>query len=165
MEKENDLKFEIHQISLNPRNPDKARELLFDLGLTDWFVDTISSHGSVYGKDGCENRSVVYSTYDADDCSLTRTPVDLEIMKSLSGENWMDRKSASVSHLGMYVTEEQLDRFRIYFNGKWIAVAQEIFTDYHSNTHINEKYRFHTVTFDTRDILGVDLMFIVRMEL
>jgi hypothetical protein len=43
-------------------------------------------------------------------------------------------------------------------------VAQEVLTQSHTNPVISGKRWYNYVIFDTKDILGVDLKFIVRKE-
>jgi hypothetical protein len=70
-----------------------------------------------------------------------------------------------VSHLGMHCTAEELDAFRRKFADMGIRVAQEVFTESHTNPFLLEqKRKYQYVIFDTRDILGADLKFIVRRE-
>jgi hypothetical protein len=165
------LKFQIEQIALSPTNPTKARKLLEDLGLTKWFKDNVHAEGSVYGIPG-ENHALLQFNYQAtpgfenptmqSDPSAVK-PLELEVLHYVDGPNWMQRQPNTVSHLGMHVTYEQLEEFRKYFYGKGIGVAQEVYTQGHTNPHIRDSRRYHYVIFDTRSILSVDLKFIVRM--
>ena len=43
-------------------------------------------------------------------------------------------------------------------------MAQEVFTESHTNPVIAGKRSYNYVIFDTREILGVDLKFIVRIN-
>ena len=45
-----------------------------------------------------------------------------------------------------------------------IKVAQEVFTKSHTNPVIAGKRKYNYVIFDTKEILGVDLKFIVRIN-
>ncbi|WP_211257045.1 hypothetical protein, partial [Xanthomonas pisi] len=69
-----------------------------------------------------------------------------------------------VSHLGMHVTAAELAEWRQFFNEEGIQVAQEVVTDSHTNPNIAGKRRYNYVIFDTREIIGVDLKFIVRLN-
>jgi hypothetical protein len=68
----------------------------------------------------------------------------------------------SVSHLGMHCSAEELLKWRQFFADRSIAVAQEVMTQSHSNPAIAGQRWYNYVIFDTKDILGVDLKFIVR---
>ena len=76
----------------------------------------------------------------------------------------MEGRPHSVSHLGMHVTEAELDAFSDYFRMKGIHIAQMVETRRHTNPVIVGKRTYKYVIFDTRRILGVDLKFIVRRD-
>jgi hypothetical protein len=159
------LHFQVEQIALCPKNPTLARQLLEDLGLSEWFVDNVHAAGYVHGVPG-ENHALLQFNYQAgsgQDIGAAK-PLELELLHYTSGRNWMDRAPNTVSHLGMHVTQEQLDDFRAYFFSKGIGAAQEVFTQGHTNAAIRDERRYNYVIFDTREILGVDLKFIVRIH-
>ena len=52
----------------------------------------------------------------------------------------------------------------VFFANRDIEVAQEVFTDSHTNPVIAGKRSYNYVIFDTKNILGVDLKFIVRIN-
>lgn len=139
--------------------------MLRDIGLTDWFVDNVTAKGKMHERENIEVMEQCFSTYEADDNSEIRTPVALELSRHIAGPTYNGIQRNFVSHLGMYVTEEQLDRFRIYFDNKWVAVLMDMDTTNHSDPSTNVTARFHYVVFDTRPIIGVDLMFIVRKDI
>jgi hypothetical protein len=64
----------------------------------------------------------------------------------------------------MHCTADELLKWRKFFRDRGIQIAQEVFTDSHSNPAIAGKRSYNYVIFDTRKILGVDLKFIVRIE-
>ena len=90
--------------------------------------------------------------------------LELEILDYKIGENWMARRAQSVSHLGMHCTEDELAAWKAKFAENEIGIAQEVFTESHSNPVIKGKRTYHYVVFDTRNVLGVDLKFIVRRD-
>jgi len=157
------MKFFIEQIALCPRDPVAAQELLSALGLSDWTEDHVVARGSVFGEGSCWNEADLRFNYEA-----TRPddkPLELEILHYTSGKNWMDFRPKGVSHIGMHVTSEQLEAFRAKLMERGHSVAQEVFTESHTNPFLvgnGRKYQY--VIFDTRAVLGVDLKFIVRRD-
>jgi hypothetical protein len=156
--------FKIEQIALCPKNPTLARELLTDLGLYEWFLDSVHASGSVFGA-LCDNHALLSFNYQAGNGvdAEAGKPLELEVLHYTAGRNWMDRAPGTVSHLGMHCSEKELDEYRAYFKSKGIAVAQEVKTIGHTNQNIANSRRYNYVIFDTREILGVDLKFIVRL--
>lgn len=157
------LKFQIQQIALCPRNPSKAIELLTELGLSEWARDHVVAHGELFGSAIDVSEADLAFNYQAtgNDPEMVK-PLETEVLHYTRGPNWMDGYAQRVSHLGMHCTEEQLEEFRAFFDAKGIKTAQELFTDSHSNPVIDGKRKYHYAIFDTYDILGVDLKFIVR---
>jgi hypothetical protein len=77
----------------------------------------------------------------------------------------MAHRRPMVSHLGVHCTSEELGEFRRKFADMEIRVAQEVFTQSHTNPFlVEQKRKYQYVIFDTYDVLGVDLKFIVRRE-
>lgn len=164
---ENEMqKFQIEQIALCPKNPELARKLLSDLGLTEWFCDNVHANGIVRDKAG-ENDALLQFNYQAGSGADFEAgkPLELELLHYTNGENWMTAAPNTVSHFGMHVDEKTIEEFRAYFKEQGIGVAQEVFTESHTNEKIKDSRRYHYVIFDTREILGVDLKFIVRINL
>lgn len=159
------LKFSVQQIALCPTNPRKARELLADLGLTEWVLDNVHAAGNVFGING-QNHALLAFNYQAGDGTDKGAdkPLELEVLHYTDGPNWMESAPNTVSHLGMHCSAVELEEFREYFHSKGIAVAQEVWTQGHTNQAIANSRRYHYVIFDTRAILGVDLKFIVRLS-
>lgn len=156
------MKFFIEQIALHPTNPEAARALLTDLGLTEWVQDTVLADGQVFSFPGSNTADLAFN-YQA-----TRPdpkPLELEILHYKAGPNWMHNRGAAVSHLGMHCTAEELEEFERKFAAMGIKIAQSVFTRSHTNPFLlanGRKYQY--VIFDTKEILGVDLKFIVRRE-
>ena len=156
------MKFFIEQVALCPKNPAAAVNLLKQLGLDNWVHDHVVAGGKVYGDPGKNSADLAFN-YES-----TRPdgkPLELEVLHYTSGPNWMATRPPMVSHLGMHCTTEELEQFRRKFSDMGIKVAQEVLTETHTNPFLLEqKRKYQYVIFDTRDILGVDLKFIVRRE-
>jgi hypothetical protein len=153
------MKFIIEQIALAPPDPEKAKALLGLLGLTDWVEDVVEAAGTVGGRKA-RNIAELSFNYQA----ATDKPLELEIIQYKEGGNWLEDRMGLVSHLGMHVTPEELDGFRTALTSVGIEVAQEVFTIAHTNPEIKDRRRYNYVIFDTREIIGVDLKFIVRYD-
>lgn len=154
------LMFKIEQIAICPRDPAAAKELLAAIGAANWVEDHVCADGRVYGTPG-ENEADLSFNYDI------FTGKEFEILHYTEGDNWMDRceRRNSVSHLGMHCTPEELAHWRAFFAKRGITTAQEVFTNSHTNPVIAGKRRYNYVIFDTKAILGVDLKFIVRIDI
>lgn len=169
-------KFQIQQIAIFPADPARAVKLLSDLGLDEWVEDIVNSTGKVFGS-AVESLGHLRFNYQGGGADLeANKPLELEVLDYPSmhndqyedfNQNWMDYQGLrnSVSHLGMHCTEEELAQFRAYFAENDIKVAQEVKTHSHTNPHIANSRRYTYVIFDTREILGVDLKFIVRRNI
>jgi hypothetical protein len=95
--------------------------------------------------------------------------LEFEVLSYERGMNWVDEatkhKRNVVSHIGMHCTWEDLSRWKHFFAERCIAIAQEVFTESHTNPFLLETgRRYHYCIFDTRSILGVDVKFIVRND-
>lgn len=158
------LAFKIEQIAINPKNPKAARKLLALLGLDLWVDDVVAASGHVFeGEEKIYNVANLAFNYQAS--VVDAKPLELEILDYKIGDNWMARRAQSVSHLGMHCTEDELTAWRAKFAENKIGVAQEVFTEAHSNPAIKDSRRYHYVVFDTRAVLGTDLKFIVRRDI
>lgn len=153
------MKFKPDQIALCPRDPERAIALLTKLGMTEWARDTVRAAGFVFG-DPHENTANLAFNYQSLDNAR-----ELEVLHYTEGHNWMKLAcEPRISHLGMHVTAEELEQWRAFFAEEKIAVAQEVTTRSHTNPFLIENPRHYTyVIFDTYNILGVDLKFIVRI--
>lgn len=151
------MKFKIEQIALCPKDPAAAKELLTAMGAGQWAEDHVIARGEVYGKPGVNEADLAFE-YDM------FTGSELEVLHYTAGRNWMERYPNSMSHLGMHCSAADLVKWREFFAARGIGVAQEVFTESHTNPHIAGKRWYNYVIFDTRDILGVDVKFIVRRE-
>lgn len=156
-------KFFIEQVALYPSNPGKARELLAALGLDTWHEDLVVSRGEVFGEPGTNVAQLAFN-YQAtrSDDAQPQKPLELEVLHYEVGPNWVSDGAPCVSHFGMHCSEEELAEWRDKFTALGIRVAQEVFTQSHTNPAIAGKRWYRYVIFDTSAILGVDLKFIVR---
>ena len=96
--------------------------------------------------------------------------IELEFLQYDGKDHWMrrfdEKNTPVVSHFGMHVSPVQLDRWRSYLTGNFgFKVAQEVRTVEHTNPAIKDERRYDYVIFDTRHVLGVDLKFIVRLDI
>jgi hypothetical protein len=153
---EHDMKFNIEQIALHPRNPEAAIELLTAIGLSDWARDHVVANGKVWGL-GAKNEANLQYNYTG------ITGKELEVLEYTEGPRWITEPR--VSHLGMHCTEEELDEWKVFFAARGIPIAQEVETESHTNPVIAGKRKYKYAIFDTFEILGVDLKFIVRVLL
>lgn len=154
------MKFIIEQIAIVPKDPVAAKALLADIGAVEWAEDHVVATGKVFGKEGTNEADLSFN-YDIFGGK------EFEVLNYTTGPNWMDaptRGRNSVSHLGMHCSAEELVKWRAFFTERGIHVAQEVFTDSHTNPVIAGKRWYNYVIFDTKDILGVDLKFIVRKD-
>lgn len=153
------LKFKIEQVAICPRDPEAAIELLTAIGAAEWARDHVVAGGKVHGTAGTNEADLAFN-YDLIDGK------EFEVLHYTSGPNWMTDlfRHNSVSHLGMHCTAEELIEWRAFFAGREIPVAQEVITESHTNPVIAGKRNYNYVIFDTKEILGVDLKFIVRID-
>lgn len=164
-------KFKIQQIALCIPNAKEAQEFLCKIGLDEWFHDHVVASGLVFEQCGTNEADLRFN-YQAGTGGDEEAgkPLELEILDYTEGPNWMGVNveqgfcsGSDVSHLGMHVTEEELLEWRALMSSEGIAVAQEVITNSHTNPAIKDSRRYNYVIFDTRDIIGVDLKFIVRI--
>lgn len=160
------MKFKLEQIAICPRDPSEAKKLLKEMGVSDWAEDHVVAKGSVFGTPSLNEANLSFN-YDLIDGN------EFEILEYTKGANWVDARgwgrnnnpsANSVSHLGMHCTAEELVDWREFFKERSIGVAQEVVTESHTNPVIAGKRTYNYVIFDTREILGVDLKFIVRIN-
>lgn len=160
-------KFQIQQIAIchkgNDAHHEKAMALLADLGLTEWALDTVTATGEVFGKKIERSVAELSFNYQAGGHEAAQSkPLELEMLRYKEGENWMDEYQPRISHLGMHVTDDELWEFIEIFIKHEITVAQALATLDHTNPVIRGKRKYRYVIFNTYELLGVDLKFIVR---
>jgi hypothetical protein len=162
--------FKIEHIALQPPSIERAQRLLKKLGLDQWISDEMEVYGEVWGKDNQQAAVAIDFNYQSDCDRLSdtgvRRPIELEVMATMSGPNWMDGTfEPFISHFGMQVTHEQLKEVHDIMSSEGIKVAQNVVTLSHKNSHVQESRRYKKVIFDTRGVLGVDLEFNVLLPL
>lgn len=160
------MNFTIEQIALFPfpGKGEQALALLTALGFnrnTPWVHDTVQAHGEVFDAEASSTGHLSFA-YQA-----LKAPLEVEVLSyEANSPNWMDRVGGpAVSHLGMHCTAAELDDWHARLTGLGISVAQTVMTSAHSNPVIKDSRRYHYVIYDTRQIIGVDLKFIVRLNL
>jgi hypothetical protein len=164
--------FKVEQIALYPVNSIRARDFLSRLGLNEWHHDQVTARGEVFGESG-ENQAHLAFNYQAGNGNdPAGKPLELEVLDYTDGPNWMDVSMdggetspicGAVSHLGMHVTEEELQGFDAIMREYDINIAQRVRTKAHTNPAIKDSRRYMYVIYDTRALIGVDLKFIVRL--
>lgn len=155
--------FKIEQLALRLPTSDGQRKIAMDFlarcGMSDWVLDSVEATGTVMGR-ASRNRATLQFNYSAFDGK------ELELLRYEKGTpNWLDsvdQGSALVSHIGMHCSEEDLAEWRRVMADFNITLAQEVWTDSHSNPRIRGCRRYHYVIYDTRELIGVDMKFIVR---
>lgn len=154
------MQFKIEQIAIAPRNAIKAVQLMMVLGLTDWINDDVAAAGTVWGA-ATSNEAQLSFNYQA----APTKPLELEMLQYKKGLNWLDlRSGAVVSHIGMHVSEGELEAWRVKLDEIGIKVAQEVLTYSHSNPNIAGKRWYKYVIFSTYEYIGCDLKFILRRD-
>lgn len=152
------MKFKIEQLALNPKDPARAFALMDLLGLNDWSNDQASAAGEVHGKSGSNVASLSFN-------HQAETPVELEILNYQAGDNWLaavNAHTAVASHIGTHCSAEELEQWRAKLLAFGVTVAQEVVTTRHTNPNVPQGRSYKYVIFDTRDIIGLDVKFIVR---
>lgn len=150
--------FVIEQLAICPKDPERAKALLSEIGARQWHNDHVVAVGRVHAIEA-ENAANLSYNYE-----LARTddkPLEFEVLNYVSGANWLHGQNR-VSHLGMHCNAEDLEGWREFFAARGVQVAQEVHTQSHTNPAIKDSRRYEYVIFDTHHILGVDLKFIVR---
>lgn len=158
------MNFKIEQIAIAPKDPERAKQLLADMDIHMTVNDHVTAEGTMFGCARVRNEADLAFNYDAIDAT---NGGEFEVLNYTAGENWVDESRGRniVSHLGMHVTAEELVAWRLFFAQRNIGVAQEVMTISHTNEAIKDKRRYNYVIFDTAEILGVDLKFIVRIDI
>jgi hypothetical protein len=152
------MKFVIEQIAIAPKDPVRAKILLAEMGAVEWHNDHVVASGKVFGKAGTNEADLSFN-YELFGGK------EFEILDYTSGDNWVEQRGRNtVSHLGMHCSAEELVEWRKFFAERGFPVAQEVFTDSHTNPVIAGKRKYNYVIFDTKEVLGVDMKFIVRID-
>lgn len=148
--------FKIEQLALCPTDPEAAIALLSKMGMEEWAKDHVVARGNVGADRDQKNEADLAFHYPPG------RKLEVEVLHYTDGNNWMANQSARCSHLGMHCTAEELAEWRAFFKAEGIAEAQAVLTESHTNEVIAGKRWYHYVIFDTYEILGIDVKFIVR---
>lgn len=164
------MKFVLEQLAICPPDRTKAIKLLREIGLTSWAEDLVVAEGQVFGGTKATNVADLAFNYQTEDDAMGNSPttkgnLEFEVLNYRTGPNWMANYEPSASHLGMHVTNQELHDWRKFFAARDIKVAQEVDTLSHTNPVIAGKRSYKYVIFNTRQILGIDLKFIVRRDI
>lgn len=129
------------------------------LGLSDWVVDHVKGRVSVFGSPFEPSEAKLAFNYNSD--------YEYELLQYVSGNNWHKAKGKNMlvpfcSHKSIHVNDMELEKEKYLPHFK---LAQEMFTEEHTNTYLLEKKRrYHYAIFDTEAVLGFDLKLIKRIE-
>jgi hypothetical protein len=168
------MKFVIEQIALAPRDPGKAMDLLRSLGLNEWVFDDVTAVGKVKVGDmvfeNATNKATLRFNYQAapEPLAGAAKPLELEVIDYNNGFNFLDdvmgRCGSVASHIAMHCSAEELAAWRKKLGGLGYIPIQDVFTIEHRNPAIAGKRWYNYVIFGTREVIGVDLKFIVRLD-
>lgn len=152
------MNFKIEQIAIILPTINKGgKELLAAIGLNEWTRDIVIADGTVKGIPAL-NKAELNFNYQVGE------NLEFELLEYTVGDNWRSGHSG-VSHFGMHVTAGELEVWRALFDSHKVPVVQEVKTVSHTNPKIKDSRRYHYVIFGTRPMIGVDLKFIVRLNL
>ncbi len=125
-----------------------------------WKRDVVTGRVSVFGGEFGFSKAELAFNYDSD--------YEFELLRYLEGDNWHARKGKPLdkpffSHKGTHI--EDIDAAKNYFLNQGLVIAQEMFTETHTNDYlIMKNRRYHYVIFNSEHILGYDLKLIKRIE-
>lgn len=155
------MQFKIEQLALrvNPTRHTAAIDLLIDCGMLNWVRDTVTAKGLVRDCESINTANLSFN-YDAIDGK------ELELLEYIEGNNWLQPfgDTPMVSHIGMHCTEDELEGWYALMERHKCPVVQDVRTLRHTNPIIKDTRRYHYVIFGTRWLIGVDMKFIVRIE-
>lgn len=150
------MMIQIDQVAIAPSDPDRAMELLHEIGIVDWTADRVDAQGVVRGEEA-SNRAELAFNYDF------IPGIEFEVLNYVDGPNFVEGHAPCAAHFGVHVdTMEAMEAVRTKMSAMGIPLIQEVMTRQHTNKAISGLRWYHYVIFGTRDILGVDLKFIRR---
>ncbi len=149
----------IEQVAFATKDTKALIDIFKTMGLKDWADDEVKATGFVFGVAG-ENKAELHFNYDFG--------FELEILNYLEGPNWHEKRNSAndpifLSHLGLHVEKEELKKIANTMKTLGIGIAQEVYTDSHTNPAVKGIKRFHYVVFDSQEKLGFDLKLIERI--
>jgi len=153
----------IEQIAIYSDDQGELKSELSKLGITEWVEDIVTAHGFVFGSE--ETKSVAHLSFNY------QLGYEFELLTYLEGDNWHNSRQSDaylrgdsfLSHKGVHVDNADVIRQQMIDMG--INIAQELWTDHHTNPYLIEKKRkFHYIVFDTQHLFGFDYKVIERIE-
>lgn len=176
-------KIKIDQIAIATTDSEKLVETLKQVGLTEWIKDEVVATGKVResGSYPVSNKAKLNFNY--------QMGIEFEVLEYTEGKSWHNeiRKNKEftdnfLSHIGFHIVddkepvpcagdmiiksaEEKLQEIKSKMIEAGYKIAQEVFTDSHTNEYLQQqKRKYHYVIFDTRAQFGFDVKLIVRRE-
>ena len=150
----------IEQIALHVPSIDIYIKTLSKIGIGEWSRDEVTASGYVFGKE--VKNSVAHLAFNYQ-CGY-----EFELLSYQQGNNWhkargTDLTQPFLSHKGFHV--ENIEEDIQYMEDRGIGIAQELWTEKHTNEHVTSKNRtYHYCVFNTRDFMGFDLKLIQRIQ-
>lgn len=150
----------IDQVAFYTEDLARTREEFGRLfGMTDWIQDIAIGHGTVFDVPISHQVGELWFNY--------QNGFEVELLHYHTPVHWHavrgGQRSPRLSHLGIHVQDMALARLP-YEKAGW-KVAQELWTDSHTNPYLRERGRtYHYVVWDSRDFVGFDLKLIQRIE-
>lgn len=154
----------IEQIAFGTTSKKAKSDLIENLskfGWKTWSNDRVEATGIIFGVEG-KNSAELSFNYDFG--------LELEILTYIDGLNWHGKRNPEgkeifLSHLGLHVSAQELETIKLIMEFMGIGIAQEVYTDSHTNPVIKGKRKYHYVVFDSEEKLGFDLKLIERIML
>jgi hypothetical protein len=159
----------VDQIAIFSRDPQRTKQMFakfFDI--VEWADDHVVANGRVFGQDARNNADLAFNY------QLMGKGLEFEILHyppSKDNPNWLEKTGngtncgvqAGFSHLGMHVDDNAMRFFLERAQAMGIGIAQEVYTESHTNPAIKDSRRYHYVILDTRVLFGFDLKLIERL--
>jgi hypothetical protein len=156
-------KMKIEQIAIASIDPLALIENFRILGISNWTHDIVTAQGTVFGKNAT-NVAQLHFNYELG--------FELEVLKYEAGLNWHEEgdrnasgRSHFLSHIGLHVTEKEMEHWIREMETFGIDIAQEVITISHTNSAIAGKRKYRYVVFNSISKLGFDLKLIQRIDL
>lgn len=153
------MNFKIEQIALH--FGEEGFKFLNEFGLTEWSEDNVTARGLVNGN-AAENVANLKYNYQVQDKGSK--VLEFEKIEYTKGENFLPNHNC-VSHIGMHVTETELVEVKRIMEKWGIKCVQEVETTKHTNPAIAGIRRYKYCIYDTTELIGVRMKFIVRINL
>ncbi len=149
----------IEQVAIRSNDPDKLIKNLKQLGIDEWVQDLVTAKGTVFADKNVINVATLNFNY--------QLGFELEVLKYESGNNWhkydgRDVCDHSLSHMGLHVSKEEMNHWKTKMRLMNIEIAQEVYTQSHTNPGVKGR-KYHYVVFDSTKFIGFDLKLIERI--